>query len=414
VFRCSILQQVQDKHISQVKAAAILKISDRQIRNLLHVLQSEGPKGLISKKRGRISNNSLPQALKEEVVELIKAHYDDFGPTLAKEKLAERHQITMSVETVRKLMIQHKLLVPRAKKTKVHQTRFRRENFGELIQVDASIHHWFEGRGDSCALIVFIDDATSKITHMKFHKSECLEGYFQGFEAHLTKCGIPLGVYSDRHAIFGGAECIKHAQLCRAFEELGIERILARSPQAKGRVERVNQTLQDRLIKEMRLRDISNIEEANVFLQEYIDIHNEKFSKEPRGSIDTHRPLDDSHNLHYILAKRETRTVSNSLSISFNNKTINILEAEMKNRLKGSKVDVIEHNSGEIEVYYKGKLLKTSLIEEATQERMILDHKEKAFWKPKGYKPGANHPWRKYGYQIPLANELRKNRKYMI
>lgn len=409
VFRCTILHQVRDKCITQVKAAEILKISDRQVRNLLKLLEYEGSKGIISKKRGKKSNNALPLSLKNEAIRLIQQYYDDFGPTMAQEKLVERHGIKMSVETLRKLMIEHKLFTPKKHKpAHVHQTRARRENFGELIQVDASIHDWFEGRGDKCALIVFIDDATSKITGLHFHKSECLEAYFRTLESHLVKYGRPLGIYSDRHSIFGGADRIKHAQLRRAFEELDIEGILARTPQAKGRVERVNRTLQDRLVKEMRLRGISSIEQANIFLEEYLGDHNDKFSKEPRGQIDTHRPLDSSHDLRFILANREERTLSNSLSISFYNKTINILEPEMKNRLKHKKVNVIEQDNGLIEVYFQGKLLKSKLVHECTNEKTVLDYKDKNLWKPKGHKPDKSHPWKKYGYQIQLANEIKK------
>ncbi len=411
MYRSYIIQQVNDRHITQVKAAEILKISDRQVRNLLLFLQKEGPKGLISKKRGKRSNNSISAEVEDAVISTILERYDDFGPTFAQEKLVKNHNIKISVESVRKMMIKHGLYEPSERKGNVHQTRPRREFFGELIQIDASIHDWFEGRGDKCALIVFIDDATSKITGLHFHKSECLDAYFQTLESHLLEYGRPLGIYSDRHAIFGGAERIKHAQLCRAFKELDIEGILARSPQAKGRVERVNRTLQDRLIKEMRLKGISNIEDANIYLKEYLEIHNNKFSKEPRGQIDTHRPLDSSHDLRFVLASREQRTLSKSLSISFYNKKINILEPNMINRLKYKKVNVIERKNGKIEVYYRGKLLKTAFAEEVeseARESKILDYKDKNLWKPRGGMPSKDHPWKKYGYQIPLSNEIRR------
>lgn len=248
---------------------------------------------------------------------------------------------------------------------------------------------------------------------MHFHKSECLEAYFCSLEQHLVKYGIPLGIYSDRHAIFGGADRIQNAQLIRAFKELEIESILARSAQAKGRVERANRTLQDRLIKEMRLRGISSIDEGNAFLEEYLAIHNQKFSKEPKGEIDTHRPLVD-HNLKYILARREERTVSNSLSISFNNKKIQILEEHMANRLGKKRVNVIERLDGSIEVFYRGKLLKCALAEQVMSKRKLLDCKDKFLWKPATTKPGKNHPWRKFGYQIALSNQISKMERNVI
>lgn len=234
LYRSNIIQQVNDGLITQVKAAEILALTNRQIRNLLKIFQNEGPEGLASKKRGKRSNNVLSSELKKEVISLISSKYEDFGPTFAQEKLEENHNIKISVETIRKLMIQHNLHYPKKRIGKVHQSRPRRENFGELVQTDASTHEWFEDRGDKCALIVFIDDATSKITSLHFHQSECLEAYFIGLEAHLLKHGRPLGIYSDRHAIFGGSDQIKKAQLVRAFNELEIEGVLARSPQAKG------------------------------------------------------------------------------------------------------------------------------------------------------------------------------------
>lgn len=394
-----IIQQVADKLITQVKAAEILKLSDRQIRNLLKKLKNEGPSGFMSKKRGKKSNNSYCPDSVNLMISLIKEHYSDFGPTFAREKLFENHGIEVSVETVRKYMIEHHLHIPRKSRAKLHQTRPRRDNFGELIQADASIHAWFEDRGEKCALIVFIDDATSKITSLYFAKSECLEAYFTALNLHIARYGVPLGLFTDRHSIFGGADNIKNAQLVRACKELDIEHILARSPQAKGRVERANRTLQDRLIKEMRLRGISNIDDANVFLKEYIDAHNEKFSKEPRGLIDTHRPLDSSLNLRYILSYRETRTLSKDLCISFYNQRIKIMEADMINRLKFKKVNVIRMMDGQIEIYYQGKLLKSVLADQIVLEEKILDYKDKNLWKPRRInKPGPNHAWKKQQY----------------
>lgn len=396
LFRVTIIQQLCEKLVTQVKAAEILKISDRQVRNLLKVYKNEGPKGLISKKRGKKSNRAYSQEIESRVVSHIKENYEDFGPTLAHEKLSENDGIKISVETVRKYMIKHNLYVPRKKQAKVYRSRARRENFGELIQTDASIHDWFEGRGDKCALIACIDDATSIVTSLHFHKSECLEGYFEAIDAHLKRYGRPLAVYSDRHSIFGGSKRIKNAQLVRALKELDIESILAGTPQAKGRVERVFKTLQDRLIKEMRLLGISTMEEANIFLEKYIEVHNRKFSKEPRGQIDTHRPLDCSHDLQYILANREVRTVSNNLSISFYNKTINIQEPKMINRLKGKQVNVIERKDGSIEIYYRGELLKIAFAMDTVDEKKVLDFKDKMLWKPMPKKPGKHHPWRRY------------------
>ena len=206
------------------KLAALMQQRARVYNQRLEdkIYQNMGAKGLISKRRGKKSNRAYSLEFENRIISIIHEKYDDFGPTFAREKLFENHDISISVETLRKLMIKHHLHLPREKKGKVHRSRLRRENFGELIQIDASIHDWFEGRSDKCALIVFIDDATSLVTSMHFHKSECLEAYFKALHKHLIQYGRPLGVYSDRHAIFGGADHIQNAQLVRAFKELDV------------------------------------------------------------------------------------------------------------------------------------------------------------------------------------------------
>lgn len=415
LHRINVIQQLNDKRISQVKAAEILHLSDRQIRNLLQAFQRNGPQGLISKRRGKPSNRAFGKDYELKVVSLILDHYEDFGPTFAREKLVENHGLDISVESVRKLMIKYNLHVPKKKRRVLHQSRQRRENFGELIQIDASIHEWFEDRGEKCALIVFIDDATSKITSLHFSQSECVAGYFAALESHLLEYGRPLAIYSDRHAIFGGAKQIKCAQFVRALNELNVESILARSPQAKGRVERANRTLQDRLIKEMRLRGISDIESGNAFLGEFLQEHNRRFSKEPMGQIDTHRPLESGLDLGFVLAHREERTVSNDLCISFNNKRIKILEPNMTHRLKGKKVNVIESKDGALRIYYRDGLLRSELAERVIAEDRVMDYKDKILWEPKGgTKPKKDHPWKKYGYRLLLSNKIKRMEKRVI
>jgi hypothetical protein len=226
LVRYYLLSQVLAKQLNQVRAAQLLELSDRQVRNLLKALKANGPEGIISKKRGKTSNRTLCPKFRSRVIALIQERYSDFGPTLAKEKLAEYHNITISNETLRKWMIEDKLWIPCQKRQCVHPLRLRREFFGELVQIDASHHYWFENRAEKCALIVFIDDATSKITSLFFCAKECIEGYFISLKNHIMKYGRPLGVYSDRHAIFGGSEKIYNAQFIRALKELDIESIL--------------------------------------------------------------------------------------------------------------------------------------------------------------------------------------------
>lgn len=414
IERSSLLSQVLAKQMTQVRAAQLLGLSDRHIRNLLHAQKTKGHQGIISKKRGKTSNRAFCPQFKSRVMDLVRERYSDFRPTLAMEKLAEYHGITISNETLRKWMIEGKLWVPHQKRRCIHPLRSRREFFGELIQIDASHHYWFENRADKCALIVFIDDATSKITSLFFCESECTEGYFVALRNHITKYGRPLCLYSDRHAIFGGSEKIHKAQFIRALGELNIESILAGSPQAKGRVERANKTLQDRLIKEMRLRNICSIEDANRFLPEFIESFNKKFSKEPRGQIDAHRPLDSGYDLERILSRCETRTLSKDLSISFNNRTYQILEPSMINRLKNKKVEIRQKGDGTFRVFLGDRELNYMPLTEFIEKR-ALNSKEKLMWMPKReWHPGQEHPWKKYGYQWALSKKMKLKERAML
>lgn len=398
VDRYSLLKQVLSKQLTQVHAAQILGLSDRQVRNLLKKVKLEGPEGIVSKKRGKASNRALNSKFKSQVMDVVKEKYSDFGPTFAKEKLQQYHRINISTETLRKWMIQEGLWLPRQKLHRIHPLRARREYFGELIQIDASHHLWFENRAEKCALIVFIDDATSKITSLFFCPSECLEGYFSALEIHLKKYGRPLELYSDRHAIFGGSDKIHHAQFVRALNELGIKRVLANSPQAKGRVERVNKTLQDRLIKEMRLRNISSLEDGNRYLAEFIEEFNKKFSKEPKGSYDAHRPLDAGIDLERILTRYETRILSKDLSFSLNNTNYQILEPTLLNRLRNKRVEIRKRSDGLLRVFCDEKELRYIPLEQFIEDSAI--NKERLIWTRGRGRPRApqniNHPWKKY------------------
>lgn len=405
-----IIQKVQNKELTQRKAAELLHLkSDRQVRYLLTSYKKHGTKGLISKRRGISSNRAYDLKFKGQVMSIICERYPDFGPTLIAEKLSELHSLTISDETIRNWMIERKMWFPRQKHKKIYPLRPRRDYFGELIQIDGSHHHWFEDRGKKCALIVFIDDATGKLTSLHFCKSECLEGYFIALKQHILKYGRPLNLYSDRHAIFGGSDKIQHAQLIRAIKELEITSILAHSPQAKGRVERVNKTLQDRLVKEMRLRNICSMEEANKFLPKFIEDFNKKFSKEPRGQFDTHRPLASSFNLERILTRVEIRTLTKDLSFSFHNTTYQILETLMINRLKNKQIEIRQEIGGIFKVFYLDKELKFLPLKEC-YERVALDIKNKKII-GQIYKGNHNkkHPWRIY-----FRAKLPKDKKAMI
>ncbi len=402
IDRYHIIRQVLSKQITQIKAAELMGIKPRQLRNLIGAVKKSGKKGLISKRRGKTSNRAYHRKFKSQVMALVRERYPDFGPTFVAEKLEEYHTIKISEETLRSWMTQEKLWIPRKRRSRNHPPRLRREYFGELIQIDASTHPWFEDRGTKCALIVFIDDATSKVTALHFCPSESLNGYFNGLRKHVTKYGKPRGLYSDRHAIFGGGDHIYQAQFIRVLKELDIESLLASSPQAKGRVERVNRTLQDRLVKEMRLRNIVNIEDANKYLEEFLEKFNQKFSKEPRGQFDAHRPLEVGVDLDRILTRLEMRTVSKDLCVSIDNTYYKIMEPAIPNRLKKQKIEVRWKQDGGFRLFFKDKELKYIPVGEYT-EKTILNSKEKLVWNPgRGGKPGSNHPWRMHGHYLDL------------
>ena len=284
--RLSIMKQIESKKLKQREASESLGLSLRQTQRLLRSYREEGPQGLISKRRGKVNPRKIPLERRLKIVGIIKGKYPDFGPTFASEKLREEENILVSRETVRKLMIEEGIWQAKQKKEKkVYQRRARRSQEGELVQADGSYHDWFEGRAPKCCLIQFVDDATSKILYAKFCEWESKNNYFSCLEEYLKKHGKPQGLYVDKHSVFRVTrEEIKKGEGVTAFHKalksLKIKLICANSPQAKGRVERKNGVLQDRLIKEMRLRKISTIEEGNRYLEEdFIERHNKKYGK---------------------------------------------------------------------------------------------------------------------------------------
>jgi transposase len=262
--RLEVIQQVQRKTLKQREAAELLSLTRRQVIRLCKLYQGSGAAGLISKRRGAPANNRLPEKTVKKALQLLHKRYHDFGPTLAHEKLTIEG-VSLSVEAVRQLMIAEGLWqVRRAPRPVIHQLRERRARVGELIQIDGSPHDWFEGRAPQCTLLVFVDDATSQLMHLQFVKAETTFTYFAAVRAYLTEFGKPLAFYSDKFSVFrvnlpNALSGTGLTQFGRGMKELQIQLICAHSPQAKGRVERANQTLQDRLTKELRLRRLSSV-----------------------------------------------------------------------------------------------------------------------------------------------------------
>jgi hypothetical protein len=331
------------------------------------------------------------------------------------------------VETVRKLMIEQGLWEPRrARKPRIHQLRERRSSLGELIQVDGSPQDWFEGRAPRCALLVFIDDATGRLMHLRFVLSETTLAYFDAFSQYLRMHGKPRALYPDKFSVFrpNQREILKGdaiTQFGRAMKELDIEIICANTPQAKGRVERANQTLQDRLVKEMRLRRISSIDRGNQYLPEFIRSFNEKFAVVARSLSDAHRPVQQTERLEQILVIKERRVLSKNLQLSYNRVIYQILTKRPAYTMRRASVSVCENSRGEIEILYKGKALDYKLHHRQQRQSEVIDSKHLAMegFKPvnksrKKYVPPSDHAWRrfKFGSSLPSKQIKQKWRFY--
>jgi len=356
LHRVEILQKLIDKRLAEHEAANQLGLGIRQIRRLKKAYKADGAKGMVSKKRGKPSNHQYPDAVKELALAYVQEYYTDFKPTFACEKLSENHGIHISRETLRKWMIDAGLWVSRAHRLKrPHQPRNRRECFGELIQIDGSPHDWFEARDAKCTLLVYIDDATGKLMECQFVKSESTFNYFDSTRRYLERHGKPVAFYSDKHSVFRtnktgelGGDGV--TQFGRALADLNIDIICANTPQAKGRVERVNRTLQDRLVKEMRLMGISDAEQGNKFLPGFMVGFNEKFGKEPINVKDMHRGLLPHEDLREIFSWQEGRTLSKNLTLQYD-KILYLVEDSVANRnLARHKVTVFDYFDGSIKI----------------------------------------------------------------
>lgn len=400
--RLGVMKQIDKKILSMRKAGEEMGVSLRQAKRIRRRYILHGALGLISKHRGKISPNRIDPELKSEVLAILRREeYTGFGPTLAREKLCQRHGTYLSDETLRKWMLEGGLWEAKKQRVRrVYQRRVRRSRFGELLQGDGSRHAWFEDRGEVCTLVIFIDDATGQLTAGKFLPAETTEAYQSILEEHLMKYGRPLALYVDKHSIFRtNRETLKDSEthFARVLRELDIELICAHSPQAKGRVERANGTLQDRLIKEMRLCKVNTIEEANRYLPTFIEDFNRRFGKEPRSTENAHRSLRESDDLERIFARRSSRIVSKDLSFQYEGVFYQI-KANSPNRFRHVKVNILERPGKPILIEAAGKEYSYTKWERTSQHEKpkILDSKElEAHWPTRIYKrPGIRHPWR--------------------
>ncbi len=405
--RLHIIQKVLNEKLSQVEAGEILLLSDRQIRRIVSKIRQEGDKGIRHGLRGKPSSRMLPKKVKEKAIKFYREKYKGFGPTLLSEKLLELEGIKISKETLRNWLIETGDW-KKVRKSRTHrQWRERKHYFGEMVQMDGSHHDWLEGRGPELVLMAYIDDATNTV-FVRFYDYEGTIPAMESFKHYIEKYGIPISVYLDRHSTYKStgkptiedelANKMPKSQFERALEELGVRVIHAYSPQAKGRIERLFKTLQDRLIKEMRLKGIRTKDEANEFLKHYLKGHNKRFVFKPAKEGDLHRGIPKDADIDRILCIKTKRTLRNDFTISHDGNLYQITE-----RVNGKEVIVEERVDGSMHIICDNRRLKFKEItsrpvrDKVTEPKTIQSKPKKVCIPPK------EHPWRKY----PVINRYR-------
>jgi hypothetical protein len=410
--RLHVIQKVLERVVKQVEAAEMLFLSPRQIRRIVKRIKIEGDRGIIHKSRGKPSNRRIPGKIRDRVIRLYRTQYQDFGPTLATEKLLERDEVGISDETLRRWLIE----TGDWKKTRKHRGhrrwRERKPHYGEMLQIDGSHHDWFEGRGPGCVLMGYIDDATGK-AFARFYDYEGTIPAMDSFKRYSKKYGLPMKVYLDKHTTYKSTakptiqdelnNVEPLSQFERALKELGVEVLHAHSAQAKGRIERLFRTFQDRVVKEMRLRGIRTLEEANQFLEEYLPLYNKRFSVCPKEKDNFHRPLSKGLALDTILCVKTERSLRNDFTVAHNKKLYQIEDS-----VRAAKVVVQERIDGSMRMIYRDQSLRFKEI----IERPVREEKAPVMMRRrKPVRPSPNHPWRK---SFKFGSHRYERRKAML
>jgi hypothetical protein len=395
--RLHVVHKTLDKSITQAEAADIIGVCLRQAQRIIKTVRTKGDKGVIHKSRGRPSNRALPGRLKDKALRLYKEKYPDFGPTLASEKLFEIDKIKLNDETLRLWLIEKSIPYRKRKKRPHRAWRQRKACFGEMVQIDGSRHDWFEGRAPNCVFMGYIDDATGR-PFGRFYPYEGTLPAMDSFKRYIRKNGIPASIYLDKHTTYKSTkkQTIEDelnnvepmSQFSRAVNELGVNVIYADSPQAKGRIERLFNTFQDRMIKEMRLKGIKAIKEANKFLITYLPAYAKRFSVKPANDTNLHRSIPKGTNLDKILCVKTARTLRNDFTIAHNGKLYQIEES-----IGAKEVIVEEHVNGSMLITYKDTSLR---FKEITARPEKEQEKPFAHTPKKIYIPPKDHPWRKF------------------
>ncbi|HME45613.1 MAG TPA: ISNCY family transposase [Syntrophorhabdales bacterium] len=386
--RLHVIRKVMEGTLTQRDAAGLVSLTERQIRRIVKRIRQEGDEGICHKSRGMPSHRKLP--FKQRIVELYRSSYPDFGPTLFAEKLQEREGITVSRETVRTWLMEAGEWKKHRRHKAHRQWRERKDCYGEMLQMDGSHHDWFEGRGPRCVLMAYIDDATGNV-YGRFYGYEGTIPAMDSFTRYITKYGLPMRVYLDKHTTYKSwvrrddfQEAEPISQFGRALQELGVKMLHAHSPQAKGRIERLFNTFQDRMVKEMRLRGVSTLPEANRFLASYLPVYNRRFSVSPKKQENLHRPVNVE--LDTILCIKTERTLKNDHTIKYNGKLYQI-----DDRIHAKRVMVEELVDGSMRIRHKGVQVAFHEI----VQRPVAPEKERPFVaKGKGHRPPIDHGWR--------------------
>ena len=401
--RLEVFSRVRRGEITLVKASELLGLSYRQAKRCFGRYREEGDKGLVHRLRGQPSNRQADARQKRRVLSLYEKKYADYGPTLAAECLDEDDGVTVPVETLRQWLLSAGLWRKCRKRRPYRQRGARKEYFGELVQMDGSHHDWFEGRREWAVLMVLIDDATSEVFAW-FSEEETTIAAMEAFRGYVDCYGLPRALYVDRDSIY---RCDREAtiaenlagkepttQFGRAMEELDVAVIMAHSPQAKGRVERVNGTLQDRLVKALRRAKISDLASANRFLQEkFLPAFNRRFVRKAAKPGDLHRRVPRGLDLERVLSIRETRVVQNDWTLRFENRWFQLAETHQKLALAGREVTVSQRLDGRLELLYGGRELSYRELPAPPQRRQEAG--EAAIRSNQGQRPAADHPWRR-------------------
>ena len=394
--RLHVIRRAIDRIITQREAAESVGISLRQAQRIVRRIRLEGNKGITHRLRGSHSNRAISGKIKDKVLRLFKNKYSDFGPTLASEKLFERDKIKVNDETLRLWLIEEGIPYKKRKKRPHRQWRERKECYGQMVQMDGSHHKWFENRGEPCVLMGYIDDATGR-PFARFYTYEGTLPAMDSFKRYIKKNGMPLSVYLDKHTTYKSTgkpsledelnDTIPLSQFERSLKELGVEVIHANSPQAKGRVERIFNTFQDRLVKEMRLDKISSIEEANAFLGQYLAGYARQFGKQAAKDGDLHRACPGGSDLDRILCIKTEHALRNDFTVAHNRRLYQVLD-----NIRAQRVVIEEYVNGSMKIWHKDKALKFKIISIRPEKKPAKEtfvFKLRMVYAPQAYE----HPW---------------------